>query len=77
MGYQIRMAAEVADWLARLIDSDPATAELVDQALAALREQGPGGWTPGTTRQSGAAGPAMSAIRVRRVNVEGWLMICG
>ena len=42
MGYQIRMAAEVADWLARLKDRDPATAELVDQALAALREQGPG-----------------------------------
>jgi len=34
------MAAEVAEWLARLEDSDPATAELVEQALAALRDQG-------------------------------------
>ncbi len=40
MGYRIRMAAEVADWLAGLKDSDPATAELVDQALAALRDRG-------------------------------------
>lgn len=40
MGYRIRMAAEVAEWLAGLKDSDPATAELVDQALAALRDRG-------------------------------------
>ena len=40
MGYRIRMAAEVAEWLAALKDSDPATAELVDQALAALRDRG-------------------------------------
>jgi hypothetical protein len=40
VGYRIRMAAEVAEWLAGLKDSDPATAELVDQALAALRDRG-------------------------------------
>jgi hypothetical protein len=40
VGYRIRMAAEVAEWLAALKDGDPATAELVDQALAALRDRG-------------------------------------
>jgi hypothetical protein len=34
------MAAEAAEWPARLTASDPATAELVDRALAALRDQG-------------------------------------
>jgi hypothetical protein len=42
MGYRIRMVAEVAGWLGRLREADPGTAGLVDEALAALREQGAG-----------------------------------
>ena len=40
MGYRIRMAPEVAGWLGQLRDADPGTAGVVDEALAALRNQG-------------------------------------
>jgi len=40
MGYRIRMAPEVAGWLGQLRDVDPGTASLIDEALAALRDQG-------------------------------------
>jgi hypothetical protein len=40
MSYRIKMAAEVAGWLARLREADPDTAGLVDEALVALRGQG-------------------------------------
>lgn len=40
MGYRIRMALEVAGWLGQLRDADPGTAALVDEALAALCDQG-------------------------------------
>ena len=40
MGYRIRMVPEVAGWLGQLRDADPGTAGVVDEALAALRDQG-------------------------------------
>ena len=40
MGYRIRMVPEVAGWLGQLRDADPGTAGIVDDALAALRDQG-------------------------------------
>jgi hypothetical protein len=40
MGYRIRMVPEVAGWLGQLRDADPGTAGLVDQALAALHDEG-------------------------------------
>lgn len=40
MGYRIQMAPEVAGWLSQLRDADPGTAGVVDDALAALRDQG-------------------------------------
>ena len=40
MGYRIRMVPEVAGWLGQLRDADPGTAGVVDDALAALRDQG-------------------------------------
>jgi len=40
MGYRIRIVPEVAGWLGQLRDADPGTAGVVDEALAALREQG-------------------------------------
>jgi hypothetical protein len=40
MAYRIRMVPEVAGWLSQLRDSDPGTAGVVDEALAALRDQG-------------------------------------
>ena len=40
MSYRIRMVAEVAGWLSQLREADPGTAGLVDEALAALRDQG-------------------------------------
>ena len=40
MGYRLRMSAEIYDWLADLRDSDPPSAELTAQALAALADQG-------------------------------------
>jgi cytochrome c556 len=40
MGYLIRMASEVEEWLARVRDRDPAVAALIDEAVAALRTGG-------------------------------------
>jgi hypothetical protein len=40
MGYLIRMAPEVEEWLSRVRDSDPAAADLIDEAVAALRAGG-------------------------------------
>jgi hypothetical protein len=41
MGDRIRLVPEVAGWLGQLRDADPGTASVVDEALAALRDQGP------------------------------------
>jgi hypothetical protein len=40
MGYLIRMAPEVEEWLAAVRDRDPVAADLVDEAVAALRAGG-------------------------------------
>ena len=40
MGYLIRMAPEVGVWLASVRDRDPAAADLIDEAVAALRAGG-------------------------------------
>jgi hypothetical protein len=40
MGYLIRIAPEVEEWLAAVRDRDPATADLIDEAVAALRASG-------------------------------------
>jgi hypothetical protein len=40
MGYLIRMAPEVEQWLAAVRDRDPAAADLIDEAVAALRASG-------------------------------------
>ena len=40
MGYLIRMAPEVGVWLAAVRDRDPAAADLIDEAVAALRTGG-------------------------------------
>ena len=40
MGYLIRMAPEVGAWLANVRDRDPAAADLIDEAVAALRASG-------------------------------------
>ena len=40
MGYLIRMAPEVGVWLATVRDRDPAAADLIDEAVAALRTGG-------------------------------------
>ena len=40
MGYLIRMAPEVGVWLANVRDRDPAAADLIDEAVAALRAAG-------------------------------------
>lgn len=40
MGYLIRMAPEVGQWLAAVHDRDPAAAEVIDEAVAALRTGG-------------------------------------
>jgi len=40
MGYLIRMAPEVGVWLASVRDRDPAAADLIDEAVAALRTGG-------------------------------------
>jgi hypothetical protein len=40
MGYRIRMAPEVEEWLAALRDRDPAAAERIDEAVAAVRAGG-------------------------------------
>ena len=37
MGYLIRMAPEVEQWLAAVRDRDPTAADLIDEAVAALR----------------------------------------
>ena len=42
MGYRIRMVPEVAGRLGQLRAADPGTAGVVDEALAALRDQGAG-----------------------------------
>jgi hypothetical protein len=42
MGYRIRVAPEVKRWLAELRRADPGAADLVDAALIALRDRGPG-----------------------------------
>src|SRR5712691_446406 len=40
MGYLIRMVPEVEEWLAAVRDRDPAAADLIDEAVAALRAGG-------------------------------------
>jgi|SRR5689334_10214504 len=40
MGYLIQMAPEVEQWLAAVRDRDPAAADLIDEAVAALRAGG-------------------------------------
>jgi len=40
MGYLIRMAPEVEEWLAAVRDREPAAADLIDAAVAALRAGG-------------------------------------
>jgi PspA/IM30 family len=40
MGYLIRIAPEVEQWLAAVRDRDPAAADLIDEAVAALRAGG-------------------------------------
>ena len=40
MGYLIRMAPEVEQWLAAVRDRDPAAADLIDKAVTALRAGG-------------------------------------
>jgi hypothetical protein len=40
MSYLIRMAPEVEQWLAAVRDRDPAAADLIDEAVAALRAGG-------------------------------------
>jgi hypothetical protein len=40
MGYLIRMAPEVEEWLSAVRDRDPAAADLIDEAVAALRAGG-------------------------------------
>jgi hypothetical protein len=40
MGYLIRMAPEVEQWLAAVRDREPAAADLIDEAVAALRAGG-------------------------------------
>ena len=40
MGYVIRMAPEVEEWLAAVRDRNPAAADLIDEAVAALRANG-------------------------------------
>ena len=40
MGYQIRIAPEVERWLAEIRDHDPAAADRIDQAVAALQAGG-------------------------------------
>ncbi len=40
MGYLIRMAPEVEEWLAVVRDRDPAAADFIDEAVAALRAGG-------------------------------------
>jgi hypothetical protein len=42
MGYRIRVVPEVRRWLAELRVTDAGAADLVDAALAALRDRGPG-----------------------------------
>jgi hypothetical protein len=42
MGYRIRIVPEVEAWLDELRNSDPGAADLVDEALDALREGGAG-----------------------------------
>jgi hypothetical protein len=42
MGYRIRVVPEVEQWLAELRESDPGAADLVDEALNLLRDQGAG-----------------------------------
>jgi hypothetical protein len=42
VGYQIRIATEVINWLERLRETEPATVDRVDEALARLRDQGAG-----------------------------------
>ncbi len=40
MAYQIRMVPEVEQWLAEVRDHDPAAADVIDEAVAALRAGG-------------------------------------
>jgi len=40
VGYLIRMAPEVEEWLAAVRDRDPAAADVIDEAVAALRAGG-------------------------------------
>jgi hypothetical protein len=40
MGYRLQMSAEIRDWLTELRDSDPPTAVLAAQAVAALADAG-------------------------------------
>ena len=58
MGYLIRMVPEVEQWLAAVRDRDPAAADLIDEAVAALRA---GGESVGPPLVVPLDGPPLSA----------------
>ena len=58
MGYLIRMAPEVEQWLATVRDRDPAVADLIDEAVAAL---GAGGESVGPPLVVPVDDPPLSA----------------
>ena len=58
MGYLIRMAPEVEEWLAAVRDRDPPVAALIDEAVAALRA---GGETVGAPLVVPVDAPPLSA----------------
>lgn len=77
MGYQIRTVSEVAAWLAELRITAPATADLVDEAVMALRTAGESLGPPlvvpldGSPR--GGSRPDLDAVYQRQLDRLTWV----
>src|ERR1700678_1040732 len=63
MGYRIRVVPEVEGWLSELSQDDPGAADLVDDALDALREGGAGLGPPLVVPVDETGSPELSELR--------------
>jgi hypothetical protein len=72
MGYRLQMSAEIYDWLAELRGSDPPTAVLAIQALAALADDGDRLGPPLVTAVTGRLQPDELAPALDRL-YHAWL----
>ncbi|MDI5976403.1 type II toxin-antitoxin system RelE/ParE family toxin [Amycolatopsis magusensis] len=63
MGWEIELHAEVDQWFARLCEQDPASADLVEEAIDLLANQGPALGRPLVDRIKGSSYHHLKELR--------------